>query len=563
MSQLNSLVKWLPIAPPPDGLSPNVAALLAQAHASESLAVGLALAEQAFDVATTQNNQRDRAASSHVLCYFLYRTGAVARVITLGEVALPWLRAESMIEAYAEVLRWVGLCACDAGDFAIAIKYATESFNLAELSGDPRSRILAFSLLGGCFERTGDPWQGERLLLQGVQLARALGENYPLVATLNNLAAILIGKFYSLRDSAASAEAIEALKASLPLAREVSERVLLLNDPYFPCFADGNLGEILVHLGQLDEAERLLHRALAAALALGFASVASRVSCSIAEMHLARGDTAAARQSLTTLLVDPATAQTVSTSLRAYYALYLAYRADGESSQALLALESFRRIENQRALRQLKARSELMVTRLEASENERKGLERAYGIVKAHESRAAALERLALEDELTGLGNRRALDLNLPSILETAALNHAPLAVMVLDLDHFKRINDAFGHAVGDKVLVQIAKIVGEQTRPNDLVTRTGGEEFVLVLPGTSQHDAFDVCERLRLRVSDFPWSSLAPNLAVTVSAGIASAPTYVATTLLERADLAMYRAKKAGRNRVAVAPATSATQLG
>ncbi|MBC7710573.1 MAG: diguanylate cyclase [Rhizobacter sp.] len=562
MSQPKSTAKSLPIAPPSDGLSPNVAALLAQAHASESLAVGLALAEQAFNLATTQNNQRDRAASSHLLCYALYRTGALARVITLGEIALPWLREESMTDAYVEVLRWIGFCACDTGDFANAIKYATECFNFAELYGDQRSRILAFCLLGACFERTGDPWQGERLLQQGLAVARALGENYPLVATLNNLAVVLTGKFYLLRDSALSMEAIDSLNASLPLAREVAERVPLLNDPYFLIFSEGNLGEILVHLGQLEEAETLLNRSLTAALAQGFHSVVSRVRCSIAEMHLARGENPAARQLLIELLANPATTQNASTLLRAYYGLYLAYRADGESSQALLALENFRRIESQRTLQQLKARSDLMVTRLEASENERKGLERAYGIVKAHESRAVALERLALEDELTGLGNRRALDLNLPGMLEAAALNRTPLAVMVLDLDHFKRVNDAFGHAIGDKVLVQIAQIVGEQTRPNDLVTRTGGEEFVLVLPGTNHQDAFDVCERLRLRVSDFPWSSLAPNLAVTVSAGIASAPAYVAATLLERADLAMYRAKKAGRNRVAVAPATDATQL-
>ena len=559
MSQPKSLAKSLSIAPPPNGLSSNVAALLAQAHASESLAVGLALAEQAFNLATTQNNQRDRAASSHLLCYFLYRTGAVARVITLGEVALPWLREESMTVAYAELLRWVGLSACDSGDFKNAIKYATEGFNLAELYGDQRSRILAFSLLGGCFERTGDPWQGERLLRQGVELARALGENYPLVSALNNLAVILTGKFYLLRDGTLSMEAIEALKASLPLAREVTERVSLLNDPYFRSFTDGNLGEILVHLGQLDEAEVLLNRSLAAALAQGFHSVVSRVRCSIAEMHLARGDNVAARQLLIELLADPAATQIVSTVLRLYYGLYLAYRADGDSSQALLALENFRRIESQRTFQQLKARSELMVTRLEATENERKGLERAYGIVKAHESRAVALERLTLQDELTGLGNRRALDFNLSNMVEFAARHGKSLTVMVLDLDHFKRVNDAFGHAVGDKVLVQIAKIVNEQTRPDDLVTRTGGEEFVLVLPGMSQHDAFDMCERLRLRVSGFPWSNLAPNLAVTVSAGIASAPAYDAATLLERADLAMYRAKKAGRNRVAVSLATAA----
>ncbi len=544
-----------PICPPPADLLPAVATLLAQAQASTSLAEGLSLAEQAVDLASSHGGHRDIAATSHVLCYFLYRSGSVSRVIKLGETALPRLSEEAMTAAYAEVLRWVGLCACDAGDFANAIKYATEGFNLAQASGDQRARILAFSLLGGCFERTGDPWQGERLLRQGLQLARAQDENYPLVATLNNLAAILIGKFYSLRDSSAASEADEALQASLPLAREVTQRAPLLNDPYFQTFADGNLGEILVHLGQLDEARLLLQRALAAAQEKGFDAVASRVRCSIAEMHLAHGDTTSARQLLIGLLDDPVTTQTVSTSLRAYYGLYLAHRADGDSLEALRALETFRRIENQRTLQQLKARSELMVTRIEAHENERKGLEHAYGIVQAHESRAVALERMAHEDELTGLGNRRSLDLNLPIMVEVAVLNRRPLTVMVLDLDHFKRINDAFGHAVGDKVLVQIANILGDHTRPDDLVTRTGGEEFVLVLPGMSQHDAFDMCERLRLRVSDFPWDALAPNLAVTLSAGIASAPAYDAAMLLERADLAMYRAKRAGRNRVAVGP--------
>ncbi len=104
------------------------------------------------------------------------------------------------------------------------------------------------------------------------------------------------------------------------------------------------------------------------------------------------------------------------------------------------------------------------------------------------------------------------------------------------------------------RVLAQVAKLLSEHTRTSDIVTRTGGEEFVLVMPGTSAPDAFDICERLRLRVSDYGWTTIAPDLRVAVSAGIASAPDYDAAMLLERADLAMYRAKRAGRNRIAVA---------
>lgn len=545
----------LSIAPLPDGLAADVHVLLARAHDSTSLSDGMAVAEAAYALATEKGRRRDLAAAAHVLGYFLHRAGAIARLLKMGEVVLPWMRDEAMLPAYGEMLRWVGLSACDSGEFACAIKYATEGFNYAEASGDQRQRVLAYSLLGSCFERTGDPLQGERLMRDALALARTLDEWYPLLATLNNLAAVLIGKFYSLRDSAADDEAREALNASLPFAREVKLLVPALNDPYFVAFADGNLGEILVHLGQFEEAEGLLQDALSASQTLGFDAVASRVLCSIAEMHLARGDINSAQQLLSNLLSESATAQTVSTSLRAYYGLYLAHRTRGDSGEALRALESFRRIENQRTLQQLKARSELMVTRLEADENERKGLARAYGIAQAHASRAVELERMALEDELTGLGNRRALDLSLPDVVNAARQHHQPLAVVVLDLDHFKRINDIFGHAIGDKVLMQVAKLLREHSRADDRVTRIGGEEFVKVMPNTTCAEAFAICERLRLRVSDFQWGAIAPNLVVTLSAGIASAPEYEALALLERADLAMYRAKRAGRNRVAVAP--------
>ncbi len=539
-------------------MSPGVAALLARAYESGSVADGLALTELAYNEAAIAALPTDLAAVGHVLCFFSYRAGDMQRAIAIGEAALPWLREVSMPRAHAETLRWVGLCASDVGQYGLSISCAVEMQALAERNNDRRGRVLALDLLGGCFERSGDPWQGERLLREAVVLARELGEPYPLFASLNNLGAVLIGKFYSLRDSNAADEATAALKATLPLSREVMQLAPALNDPYFDCFADGNLGEILVHLGEFEEAEMLLERSLTAARLRCYDAVISRVRCSQAELHLARGNTAEATRLLSELLSEPGSTQQVATSLRANYGLYLAHRAADQPAAALRALESFRRIENQQTLQQLKARSEFMVTRLEADERQRKGLERAYGIAQAHASRAVALERLAHQDELTGLGNRRSLDLNLPDLVAAARPNHKALAVVVLDLDHFKRVNDVFGHAIGDKVLVQIAQILADQTRADDLVTRTGGEEFVLVLPGMNQSDAFDMCERLRLRVSDFQWGTIAPNLAVTLSAGIACVPAYDAAALLERADLAMYRAKKAGRNRVAVALATS-----
>lgn len=544
----------LPVAPTPPDVSPEVARLLHEARESATLTDGLALAHRAQALAAA-TSARDRAAAGHLTCFFLFRTGAIEQAIDHGETILPLLKAEALHAAYAEALRWVGLCACDAGRFGTAIQYATEGYRLADELDDQRGRILAFSLLGGCFERAGDPWQGERLLRDGLTLARELGENYPLLATLNNLAAILIGKFYSLRDGWAADEARAGLDDSVPLAREVLRLAPTLNDPYFEAFAHGNLGELLVHAGELDEAETLLQTALKLAEASGYQAVSQRVRCSIGELHLARGQTQHAKQLLEDLLKEDANPPPVSTKLRLHYALYLAHRSEGDTVAALDALEAFRRLESQRSMQQLKAKSELMVTRLEADENQRKVLERAYSVAQVHATRAVELERMALQDDLTGLGNRRALDLRLAEMVNAAREADGPLVVVVLDLDHFKRVNDVFGHAVGDRVLVQVAKLLRDHTRSDDFVTRTGGEEFVIIMPGIGAPDAFDICERLRLRVSDFQWRGIAPDLSVTLSAGIACAPDFDAKRLVERADLAMYRAKRAGRNRVAVAP--------
>lgn len=539
-----------PIAPTANSVSPAVAALLSQARDCAALDDGLTIALRTLDGAVATD---DRAAAAHLCCFFLFRMGLGDRLIAMADTALPLLRKASMSEAYAETLRWAGICACDAGQFGIAIRHATEGYRLADEQNDQRGRILAFSLLGGCFERSGDPWQGERLLRDGLALARRHGETYPLLATLNNLAAVLIGKFYSLRDGAGAAEARRALDDSVPLAREVLQLAPTLNDPYFDVFALGNLGELLVHAGELDEAGSLLQQALAKANDGGYRAIAPRVECSIGEWLLARGEFAEANRLLHGLLASESLP--IATQLRAYYALYLVHRGEGDATAALAALESFRRLESQRSMQQLRDRSELLVTRVEADESQRKVLERAYSVAQAHASRAVVLERIAMQDKLTGLGNRRALDTHLAELVGAAQSIGAPLSVAVIDLDHFKRVNDVFGHAVGDRVLVQMADLLTELTRTDDLVTRTGGEEFVLVMPDLGPADAFDICERLRLRVSRFNWGTIAPELSLTLSAGIASTPDYDAGQLVERADLAMYRAKRGGRNRVAVAP--------
>jgi len=184
--------------------------------------------------------------------------------------------------------------------------------------------------------------------------------------------------------------------------------------------------------------------------------------------------------------------------------------------------------------------------RLEAADAEKSTLLTQF----KQQSEAFALQ--AREDQLTGLANRRAFDEALTREFARAARNERPLALALIDIDHFKRVNDAYSHAAGDAVLQALAVIMLRACREVDLVARWGGEEFALLLPDTTLAAAEAICERLRLAVADFDASEIAPGLRITISAGIAvNTGLTHHERMLVRADEHLYAAKQAGRNRV------------
>jgi diguanylate cyclase (GGDEF)-like protein len=165
------------------------------------------------------------------------------------------------------------------------------------------------------------------------------------------------------------------------------------------------------------------------------------------------------------------------------------------------------------------------------------------------------LRELATKDELTGLCNRRNF-IELAEIeLSRSRRKSAPTSLTMLDIDHFKLVNDHFGHAVGDRALVEIARAMKETLRVSDISARLGGEEFVVLLPETNMEGALAVTERLRERVGRAEIPVGDGRLAkITVSAGIAELlPTEGLDALLKRADDALYLAKERGRNRTVV----------
>lgn len=184
---------------------------------------------------------------------------------------------------------------------------------------------------------------------------------------------------------------------------------------------------------------------------------------------------------------------------------------------------------------------------------ERRVAERTAELAQAHAELARAneeLQGLAHRDALTGLHNRRWLQARLEDELARQRRSCQPLALLLLDVDHFKHVNDTLGHAEGDNVLKGVARCLQAGSRATDAAARFGGEEFVVLLPDTPLEGALAVAEKLRAAVAQAPGMPL----PVTISIGVAMAlpgDGRAAAALLERADRALYAAKAAGRNRV------------
>lgn len=161
-------------------------------------------------------------------------------------------------------------------------------------------------------------------------------------------------------------------------------------------------------------------------------------------------------------------------------------------------------------------------------------------------------QQQAYVDALTGIHNRHWMNDVFPRVVRRCACNHSPVTVMMADMDHFKHVNDIYGHQAGDTALRMAANFMTLYLRPRDLLVRYGGEEFVMLLPDTDMTDAMQVAERLRATIAVCEIPNGVQPFRVTMSIGIATTRVEMATDILVgNADRALYQAKKLGRNRV------------
>lgn len=178
-----------------------------------------------------------------------------------------------------------------------------------------------------------------------------------------------------------------------------------------------------------------------------------------------------------------------------------------------------------------------------------------FGLIVAEELNVE-LHQLASFDSLTRIYNRRVFENFATDELGQARIKREPISLLMIDIDHFKQVNDHHGHAAGDAALIRVAEVMANCLRHRDLFCRYGGEEFAVLLPATIQEQAISIAERLRIATIEAGFRHGGSDIPLTVSIGVSSVdlPPYDLNVIKQRADQALYTAKQTGRNRVAVA---------
>jgi diguanylate cyclase len=477
---------------------------------------------------------------------------------------LPLLRRTKDAAERTQVLCTLVMAHNEMGLHADSLNYATRAIESARQADDPSLMSWALNRAGLTYEELGDPQRGEPLMAHALEIAREIRGQEEMFSALNNLASNLL--------HACKSQEGEGRKRSIERAIGYGLEALQLaeasGNAHREAVSLGNLANAYVLLGEFDQAVPFIERQEALATANGYRSMLLLANLNRAELARYRGRLGDAVALYQQALRDAHDTDDRDMLLEMHQGLYAVHKQLGDFELALRHLEAVLPLEREQLRQRADRQANLLLNRIEI-EHMQAAADRARSEADAQRLRASELEtenrrladraielgRHAMEDQLTGLANRRRVEHELPLHLDAVRQRGEPLCLAAIDLDHFKQVNDLFGHAVGDDVLRAVAQLLVANTRSTDLVARMGGEEFIVVLIGTPLAIAREVCERLRRSVAEHDWQQLRDGLRVTISVGLCSVDTASdMRELLEQADGLLYAAKRGGRNRVETA---------
>jgi diguanylate cyclase (GGDEF)-like protein len=526
---------------------------------------GVQWARQAVNHANVNDTTDQEAEALRLLANQLLRTGDMEEAAECCGRAAALDEVTGNEAGRAQALTLQAMAYLDLGLQEEALQVLAISLEIAQRLRDPNLLFWAYNRIGGVHDNMGNHLESRAFMQRALPLATGLGAEAKF-CILNNLAANGVDLAAEAMEHDNAALAADAVATGLNYARDAIELARAADHPYREAIGLGNYGMLLAFDGDEQGANQATTRSHAIASHKGYVSLQLDASFNLARiaMHFGQPDTAISRFEATLpALIEHDQRPLV---LKAHRLLSDLYQRTGRTQEALDHYKRYHAIESAMRssvaatrARMVTGMAELSVALLDA--------ERAKLETRLHQMRLAELEterrelltrtrdldRKAHEDDLTGLKNRRyaltALGERLADCPQDAAI-----AVAIVDADHFKRVNDSFGHSTGDAVLQRLAALLSSGMAGHGFVARLGGEEFLLVFQARPIAAAMEDCQRIRTTVETEPWTSLAPDLAVTVSVGLTGAgPNEAIATVLARADAALYRSKSGGRNRVTV----------
>ncbi len=462
------------------------------------------------------------------------------------------------------------------GNLAASMDLALEALRIpnTDVHEYTPERAALHNLLGNLAAQFGDPGASVNHYQSALQILLAVGHRESVALVTNNIGMALresqrfdeaLGFFddalagiTGLPDGLLHATIVGNLGLTLLEAGrpdqahdallDVLRRMEALGAPRGIGTSNHNLGRLMLLRGELVRAEGYLQQARLHREALGERLDLSDTKLQLVHLYRAMGDTTQAAALLAELLDGPNACQVLRVRAAALEVRFLFLRDAGRFEEALDAHVAFHEASRAHVDDRANARQQLLLARFRHAELDHER--------QRERERSAAFEQLSLTDSLTGLPNRRFVETRLAGEVRRFGLRGEALCVALLDIDHFKTINDRFSHTVGDKTLQAIAGLLRADIRPFDMAARLGGEEFLLAVPSHQLEQGIAACERLRLRLASHDWTSCHPDLRVTASFGVVEA-TGGATIeqLIQLADVALYRAKHNGRNRVESGP--------